>query len=81
MCTAFYCLVITGDLNVHVEVAHNKQAKELTAVLEMFGLTQHLTERTHSRGHTLDVLNSKDVVILNMDVVDVTLSDHFCVFF
>ena len=36
---------------------------------------------THSRGHTLDVLISKGVVISNVDVVDVALSDHFCVFF
>ena len=33
VCTDFDCLVITGDLNVHVDVAHDKQAKELTAVL------------------------------------------------
>ena len=66
---------------MHLDVAHDKQAKELTAVLEMFGLTQHVTESTHSRGHTLDVLISKGVVISNVDVVDVALSDHFCVFF
>ena len=35
----------------------------------------------HSRGHTLDVLISMGVVILNVDVVDVALSDHFCVLF
>jgi len=81
VCTAFDCLVITGDLNVHVDVAHNKQAKELTAFLEMFSLTQRVTEPTHSRGHTLDVLISKGVVILNMEVVDVALSDNFCVLF
>ena len=47
MCTAFvsvHCLVITGDLNVHVDLAHNKQAKELTAFLEMFSLTRRVTE-------------------------------------
>ena len=47
----------------------------------MFGLTQHVTKPTHSRGHTLDVLISKGVVISNVDVIDVALSDHFCVFF
>ena len=35
------CLVITGDLNVHVDVTHDKQAKEFTAVLVLFGLTLH----------------------------------------
>ena len=81
VCTAFDCLVITGDLNVHLDVAQDKQAKELISVLEMFGLTQHVTKPTHSRGHTLDVLISKGVVISNLDVVDVALSDHFCFFF
>ena len=36
--TDFDCLVTTGDLNMRVDVAEDKQAKELTAVLEMFGL-------------------------------------------
>jgi len=57
-------------LNVHMDVAHNKQAKELTSCLEMFGLTQHVTEPPHSRGHTLDELISKGVVITNVDVVN-----------
>ena len=67
----------TGDLNVHVDVAQDKQSKELIAVLEMFGLFQHVTEPTHSRGHTLDVLISKGVFISNVDAVDVALSDDF----
>jgi len=63
VCIDFDCSVITGDLNVHLDVAQDKHAKELTAVLKMFGLTQHVNEPTHSRGHTLDVLISKGVVI------------------
>ena len=53
VCTAFDYFVITVDLNVHLDVAQDKQAKELIAVLKMFGLTQHVSEPTHSRGHTL----------------------------
>ena len=40
-----------------------------------------MTEPTHKRGHTSDLLISKSVAILNVDVDDVVLSDHFCVFF
>jgi len=47
----------------------------------MFGLTQHVTEPPHSRGHTLNVLISKGIVISNVDVVHVALADHFCLFF
>ena len=81
VCTEFDCLIITGDLNVHVDVANDRQAKELSAILEMFGLTQHVAEPTHNRGHTLDLVITKGVVTSNVNVVDVALSDHFCVFF
>ena len=66
---------------MRVHVAHNEHAKELTAVLEMFGLTQHVTEPTHSRVHTLDVVIFNRVVISNVDVVSVAFSDRVYVFF
>lgn len=80
-CTEFDCLVISGDLNVHVDVANDRHAKELSAILETFGLMQHVAEPTHNRGHTLDLVITKGVAISNVTVVDVALSDHFCVFF
>ena len=36
---------------------------------------------THTRGHTLDLVISKGVNISSVDVKDLALSDHFCVFF
>lgn len=54
VCTEFDCLVISGDFNVHVDVTKDRHAKELSAVLEMFGLTQHVSDATHNKGHTLD---------------------------
>ncbi|RDD63992.1 hypothetical protein DU478_22555, partial [Thalassococcus profundi] len=81
VCTEFNCIIITGDLNVHVDNVCDRNAKELCAVLETFGLTQHVSEPSHSRGHTLDLLITKGVNISNVSVLDVGLSDHFCVFF
>ena len=81
VCTEFDCIIITGDLNVHVDNVCDRNAKELCAVLETFGLIQHVSEPTHSRGHTLDLLMTKGVNISSVNVVDVALSDHFCVFF
>lgn len=82
VCTDFDGLVITGDFNVHVDNVCDRNAEELSAVLETFGLTQHVCEPTHSRAqHTLDLLITKGVNISNVNVVDVALSDHFCVFF
>ena len=66
---------------MHVDVASDKHAKELNAVLETFGLTQHVNEPTHNRGHTLDVIITKGVIVSGVNVMDVALSDHFCVFF
>ncbi|KAJ0023604.1 hypothetical protein NQD34_003503 [Periophthalmus magnuspinnatus] len=77
----FDALVITGDFNVHVDNVFDRNAKELSSVLETFGLTQHVSEPTHNRGHTLDLLITKGVNISNVSVVDVALSDNFCVFF
>uniref|UniRef100_A0A3B3HFB5 Reverse transcriptase domain-containing protein n=1 Tax=Oryzias latipes TaxID=8090 RepID=A0A3B3HFB5_ORYLA len=81
VCTDFDGLVITGDFNVHVDNVNDRNAKELNAVLKTFGLIQHVSCPTHSRGHTLDLLITRGVTIYNVSVVDVALSDHFCVFF
>ena len=81
VCTDFDALVITGDTNVHMDTKCDRNAKALSAVLDTFGLTQHVSEPTHNRGHTLDLLITKGVTISNVSVVDVALSDHFCVFF
>uniref|UniRef100_A0A669CVV3 Reverse transcriptase domain-containing protein n=1 Tax=Oreochromis niloticus TaxID=8128 RepID=A0A669CVV3_ORENI len=42
---------------------------------------QHISEPTHNRGHTLDLLISKDLNISNIAVTDIALSDHFCISF
>ena len=59
----------------------DSNAKELSALLDTFGLFQHVKGPTHTRGHTLDLVISKGVNISSVDVKDLALSDHFCVFF
>lgn len=81
LCTEFDCIVITGDLNIHVDNVCDKNAIELSAILETFSLTQHVTGPTHIRGHTLDLIITKGVNLSNVNVADVAMSDHFCVFF
>ena len=68
VCTEFDAIVITGDFNVHVDIACERKAKELCADLEAFGPTQHLSDPTHSRGHTLDLLMTHFFVFLDMSV-------------
>ena len=59
----------------------DSNAKELSALLDTFGLFQHVKGPTHTRGHTLDLVIAKGVNISSVDVKDLALSDHFCVFF
>jgi len=76
VCIDFDRLVIVGDFNIHVDNPQDRGAKELFCVL-----TQHVTEPTHNKGHTLDLIISKGLNISKLVVTDVPLSDHSCVFF
>ena len=49
-------LLITGDLNFHLNVLEDRNAICFNSTLSEFGLTQHIKEPTHILGHTLDVL-------------------------
>lgn len=42
---------------------------------------QHITEPTHNRGHTLDLVISYGLSTHVSAVMDVALSDHYCVYF
>ena len=76
ICMEFDCLLIVGDFNIHVDKPEDRSAKELCYVLEHFGLSQHVNQPTHNKGHTLDLLISKGLDISNLSVSDVGLSDH-----
>jgi len=54
--------------------------KEFSSVLDMLCLWQHVTEPTHLRGHTLDLVISKGVDISFVLVIDLALSDNFCIY-
>ena len=78
--TDFNHFILTGDFNIHIDNMTDGNAKEFSSVLDMFGLWQHVTEPTHLRGHTLDLVISKGVVdISSVVVIDLALSDHFCI--
>lgn len=81
ICVDFDCVVIVGDFNIHVDNQQDRGANELCQVLDNYGMSQHVTEPTHNRGHTLDLIISKGLNISKVLVMDVALSDHSCVFF
>ena len=79
--TEFDSLIIAGDFNIHIDKSEDKRAKELSALLDVFGLQQHVKHPTHNRGHILDLIFTKGLNIFNVIVTDIALSDHSCIFF
>lgn len=80
ICTDYNFFIIKGDFNIHMDNNMDTNAKELCSLLDTFGLFQHVNGPTHTRGHTLDLVISKGVDISSVDIKDLALSDHYCVF-
>ena len=59
VCIDFDCVVIVGDFDIHVDNPQDRRTKELCCGLDNYGLTQHVTEPTHNKGDTLDLIISK----------------------
>ena len=53
-------LIITGDLNFHLDDTNDSDATKFLQSLDEHGLFQHVTGPTHQRGHTLDVLITRE---------------------
>ena len=54
--------VIAGDVNIHVET-DDQYARKFHELLDLYDIKQHITEPTHRKRHTLDVVltpNRKD---------------------
>ena len=71
-------LILPGDFNFHTDVASDVDAQVFSDLLTSMGLKQHVTVPTHIRGHTLDLLITRehDPVICSAPVADRYLSDH-----
>ena len=50
-------------------------------MLQSLGLEQHVVQRTHERGHTLDWLISRkeDGITMDIDLSNKPISDHYLV--
>ena len=84
-------IIITGDLNFHLDNVTNHATVKFTSVLQSCGMLQHVKGPTHALGHTLDVIITRDTdnIVSNIEVIDPGLSDgtgkvskdHFAVTF
>ncbi|CAC5422780.1 unnamed protein product [Mytilus coruscus] len=64
-------IVITGDLNFHLDDKNNSDACKFIETLEDHGLQQHINGPTHIHGHTLDVIITREIssILKNTPVV------------
>jgi hypothetical protein len=51
--------IIVGDINVQIDDVTDKHTARLLALLDTFGLADHIRHPTHRLGHQLDVLISR----------------------
>jgi len=64
-------IIITGDLNFHLDIPTQPATIKFTRILQSCGMVQHVREPTHVLGHTLDVVITRDTdnLISNIRVV------------
>jgi hypothetical protein len=53
-------VIITGDLNFHLDDPSDQNARKCLDILDEQGFVQHVVGATHIRGHTLDVFITRD---------------------
>ena len=74
--------LIVGDFNFHVNIDTDVDAKKLISLLHQFDLIQHVNVPTHTAGNTLDLVISKDDLLVRDISTDLSVrSDHFAVLF
>ena len=71
-------LLITGDMNFHLDDSSDRDAIAFLDLLDSCGLCQHVREVTHKDGHILDVVitRSYDELVSRVSVLNGLPSDH-----
>ena len=72
-------IIITGDFNLHMDNLQNPDTTRFTSLLPSHGLSQHVHSPTHHKGHTLDLVITRDteaVLSQHPTVFDPGLFDH-----
>ena len=74
-------IILTGDFNIHVDIPSDPIANEFLHLLDSMGFTQHVSGPTHKKGHTLDLVITKNLNTTITSVTPPTISDHSCILF
>ena len=57
---AYSCpIIMTGDVNIHLDVSDDRDTQQFNDILDSFGLIQSVRGSTHLNGRTLDVVVSR----------------------
>ena len=83
--SAVFCtnhLLMTGDFNIHMDVADDPNATRVRGLLESTGLKQHVNIPTRLSGHTLDLVITRlsDHLGISTPWADYLFSDHMPVY-
>ena len=74
-------VIIAGDFNLHIDKKSDPTSIEFLNLLNCMDFKQHVTQSTHNRGHTLDLVITYGLSAGVSSVMDLAVSDHYCVFF
>ncbi|KAL7369618.1 hypothetical protein ABVT39_003721 [Epinephelus coioides] len=76
--TTYNRILIT---NLHVDNTSDPMSREFLNLLTCMDFKQHVTQPTHNRGHTLDLVITYGLSTGVSSIVDLAVSDHYCVYF
>ena len=73
-------LIVAGDFNIHVDKVSDPSVRNLSEILSSFGLTQYVDFPTHTSGHCLDLIITKqDDSLIHRPTIGCLFLDHFTV--
>lgn len=79
-------IILAGDFNIWFDKELNDKTKRLvlsrfSSILNKNSLKQHVNSPTHERGHTLDLVISRNVEVSDLSVRNDDIADHCSIYF
>ncbi|KAL6459500.1 hypothetical protein MHYP_G00329720 [Metynnis hypsauchen] len=69
-------VLIVGDFNIHVCCPEKPLVTDFLNIIDSFNFVQCVFGPTHEHGHTLDLVLSHGLSVLNIEICDSGFSDH-----
>lgn len=74
-------ILILGDFNIHVCCDSKPLSQDFLSLIDSFDFVQWVSGPTHVQGHTLDLILSRGLSVLNIKIGEPGLSDHMPILF